>query len=345
VNLVDRLLDDHFDDLGLDRLGLGRGLRSALVTPGFATSRHVVAMVFEPGAAAPCLVVKLPRRAGDNAGVETEGHMLRRLTGDARARVPGVPRFVGLLNHHGHSLLIEEAVRGAALDPAAVRRDPQGAVEAGVSFTASLPGTGVTAPGDRWYERSVEAPLRRLSAFRPFGDETSRLLARTHDVLAPLRESAVPTVVEHGDLSHPNILRSRDGVLQVIDWERSDPLGILGHDLVFYLQYVHESLRSAYTPAAQLEAFDHAFVGPHAPAGGLLRAHLAQRGVDPGLLPQVLVATWARAAATLPSRLVPDTTSSVAGAHDAPEAVRAAIAADRDVLLWRHALGRFDALC
>jgi aminoglycoside phosphotransferase (APT) family kinase protein len=267
VNLVDRLVDQAFDSLGLHGLGLSRGLRSALVTPRFATSRHIVALMFEPGAAGPCLVVKLPRRAGDNAGVEAEGRILRRLTEDAGTRVPGVPRFVGMLHQRGHSAVVEEAVLGTALDPAAVRRDPQGAVEAGVAFTASLPVTG-TEPGDAWYERSVAAPLRRLAPYRPFGDETAQLLERTHEALAPLRGSAVVTVVEHGDLSHPNIFRGGAGALQVIDWERSDPLGLPGGDLVFYLQHVHESLRAAHAPAAQLDAFDHAFVRPGAPQLG-----------------------------------------------------------------------------
>jgi hypothetical protein len=213
-----------------------------------------------------------------------------------------------------------------------------------VAFTASLPVTG-TEPGDAWYERSVAAPLRRLAPYRPFGDETAQLLERTHEALAPLRGSAVVTVVEHGDLSHPNIFRGGAGALQVIDWERSDPLGLPGGDLVFYLQHVHESLRAAHAPAAQLDAFDHAFVRPGAPAARLLRAQLVDRGADPAVLPQVVLATWVRAAATLPSRLVPDdVTSPPPGDHDLPDDVRAAVAADRDVLLWRRALDRFAQL-
>lgn len=343
MNVIERVLQERYDELGLAQLGMGREMGTVLLTPRFVTSRHVVGLVFPKGRPAPCVVVKLPRRPGDNAGVQREVDMLRavaELTSDAPL---GVPRVLGSFDVGAHTVLVETAMTGAPLDPKAVCANPSRAVHVGARFTAELPVTRDARDNIGCYEDAIAAPLRSLERHLPLAGRTAELVARTHEVLQPLRRAALPAVFEHADLSHPNIFVSTDGALQVVDWERSTMHGLPGQDLTFFLQYVSESERAAYTRPAQLRAFDDAFLSRRGWARPTLLGHLANRGVSETLLPQLIVAAWARSAATLTSRLMPEVqdATSVASAH-APSAAQleAAVTQDRDFWLWRHALDR-----
>ncbi|SDC39498.1 Phosphotransferase enzyme family protein [Geodermatophilus telluris] len=340
MTFVEELLRQHRAALGLDERRV-RGMRTSVLTPRFTTSRHVVGMV-SGARGRPELVVKVPRRAGDDSGTRREAHVLGLLAGTG----VGAPQLVGLVEHEDRAVLVETVVRGAELDPARVRQDPEAAVAAGVAFVSALP---VTRPADAnagWYERAVQRPLRSLvELVGDDGGDLAGLVERTHAVLAPLRDVAVPAVLEHADLSHPNLFLAADGSLQVIDWERADEHGVPGHDLVFLLGHLGEARRGAWTRDGQREAFDATFTGPAAWARPLLADHLRARGIDPALLPQVVVLAWARSSATLAERLVPAGASSSEDAgRPTPEQARAAVAADRDVALWRHALDRVEQL-
>ncbi len=345
MNLIEAVLQEHFDDLGLAELGLSRTMGTALVTPRFVTSRHVVGIVFSANRSTPCVVAKVPRRPGDNAGVLHEARMLRALA-EATAEVPlGVPRVLGTVDVGSHTVLVETAVPGTPLNPKAVCTDTDRAVRAGSQFIAALPVTRAAGGNPDFYEDAIAAPLRALALHAPLAGETAELVERTHIALQPLRRAALPAVFEHADLSHPNLFLAASDVLQVVDWERATLDGLPGQDLVYYLQYIGECARSAYTRPAQLRAFDDAFLAEGGWARLALQAHLASRGVTQDLLPALILAAWARSAATLVTRLLPE---GAAGAvsPDAPsgDQLDAAVAQDRDFWLWRHALDRTAAL-
>ena len=79
----------------------------------------------------------------------------------------------------------------------------------------------------------VELPLLELSSgLAPDAPEVE-LVARTLEGLEPLRDAAVPTVAEHGDLTHPKLIRLRDGRIGVVDWELAEIEGLAGSDLCF----------------------------------------------------------------------------------------------------------------
>ncbi|MFP3462269.1 aminoglycoside phosphotransferase family protein [Arthrobacter globiformis] len=299
-----------------------------LLTPQFVTSRHVVALVFARDARQPVLVVKIPRRPGDNGGVRREADVLRQLRSAGGGGMPGIPEVVGLLDVGPHCVLVETALAGAQLDPRQVAGDLAGAVEAGTSFLSQLPRTLPADSNKEWYERKIRRPLHGLSRMLPGDGEVGSLVERTHKVLAPLRSVQLPAVVEHGDLSHPNLFLPDSGQLQVVDWERASSDGVPGHDLVFYLQYLSESFEHAFTRSNQLKAFDKAF-GPAGWGREPLREHLQMRGVDQDLIPLLIIATWARSAATLADRLLVQEDQSAGQ-------VRAAVFSDRDFWLWRH---------
>lgn len=330
MTFVDRILHDHYDELELDQYGLGRDWSTVLLTPRFATSRHVVALIFAINARDPSLIVKIPRQPGDGDSICREALVMNRLRSFGMGAQHGIPAVIAVLDVGPYMVLIETAVTGVPLDPHTVAANFAGAVDAGRKFAAGLPCTKTAADNKDWYERTIVGPLAELASFLPMESELITLVERTHDLLTPLRSVMLPAVVEHGDLRYQNLFLRPDGTLQVVDWERSRIDGLPGHDLVSYLQYVSESHEGAFSPKAQLAAFDKAF-GPDGWALGPLTDHLKIRGVSPELLPLLVIATWARSAATLAHRLNGE-------ADGQRRRTQAAILADRDYWLWRHAV-------
>ncbi|MET1063482.1 MAG: aminoglycoside phosphotransferase family protein [Arthrobacter sp.] len=330
MNFIDSLLRQHYEEWDLAAVGLGREWSTVVITPQFTTSRHVVGLVFAVGARVPSLVVKVPRCPGDNEGVQQEADMLRQLTARSDGRLGGIPRVVATLDVGDQLALVETALTGAPLDPSRVAANLPGAVALGVDFVAALPCTLPGTGNPDWYERTVERPLEALACLLSRDPEVTALVHRTHELLHPLRRSALPAVFEHADLSHPNLLVNTEGRLQVMDWERASLYGVPGHDLVFYLQYLSESADMAFSRVAQLAAFDKAF-GPGGWALEPLRQHLLLREVDPGLLPLLVIATWARSASTLAYRLATEDVPAPGSAQ-----LRTAVLDDRDYWLWRH---------
>ena len=339
MNLVERALTEHFDTLGLETVGLGRRLQTTVLTPRFPTSRHVVALVFDDGDPRPRAVAKVPRQLFDDGGVLLEAQVLASLHGSASGTFRGAPALLGTVDVHGRTMLVESAVQGTPLEPRLVAADPGRAVRAAAAFLAELPVTRAAEDGHDWYQRTLTAPLADLAARFPLGGETARLCDRTHALLEPLRGVALPAVFEHGDLSHPNLFTSADGgSLLAIDWERADPAGLPGHDFVFFLQYVGRCVHGGSSRADQFQAFDDAFAGATGWARPALDAHLSLRGVPPELSGLLVLASWARTAATLASRLGADGAGTGSAA-----AAEQAVSADRDMDLWRHAVARAEA--
>lgn len=334
MNFVDQFLHDHYDEFALDRYGLGKRWETLLLTPRFATSRHVVALIFPARHTEPALVVKVPRQPGDNTGVRREAAMLAQLSAVVDSPDAGVPRLVGIRDMGAYTVLVETALTGTPLDPRAVAADLSSAVATGTEFVGALPCTRPAADNVDWYQRTVRDPLAALEALSGQDAQTCELVERTHAVLAPLQRAQLPAVIEHGDLSHPNLLVKPGAPLQVMDWERSLTGGVPGHDLVFYLQYLSESSEQAFVREAQLAAFDKAF-GRAGWAHGPLSLHLGMRGVDESLFPLLVIATWARSTATLADRLAQEAARGLSRGNGK---VRATLMADRDFWLWRHAL-------
>lgn len=337
MTFIDWFLAEHYEELGLDKYGIGRRWESVLLTPRFVTSRHVVALVFAAGATEPSLVVKVPRQPGENESVRHEADVLRQLNTGAAGSAIGVPQVVAVRDVGAHTVLLETAVTGEPLDPRLVAADLRGAVSAGTAFVDALPCTQAADRNEGWYDRTISHPLEALTGLVSRELETTALVERTHRILEPLRHAQLPAVIEHGDLSHPNLFLNTRGGLQVVDWERAITDGVPGHDLVFYLQYLSESSEKAFDRGSQLAAFEKAF-GPGGWALAPLAGHLDLRGVDAALLPLLVIATWARSAATLAYRL-----EGQSGPGRGTDRVRSAVASDRDFWLWRHVVTGWPA--
>jgi aminoglycoside phosphotransferase (APT) family kinase protein len=173
--------------------------------------------------------------------------------------------------------------------------------------------------------------------------EVAELITESLDLLRPLADAEVPTVLEHGDFGHPNLLLLASGRMAAIDWERFEPEGLPCLDLVFFLQYVTECRASATTIPDQVAAFDSAFTGPDCWAAGYLQAYAARLGIDEAVLPALVLASWARIVAGLAPRLHP-AGESITPSDAGSEHVRETVLQDRDFALWRHAVGRFGRI-
>jgi aminoglycoside phosphotransferase (APT) family kinase protein len=307
LNPVATYIADNHERLGLDRLGVPPRPCCVMLTPRFRRSSHVIALVLDEKRQAPALVGKLPRRDRDAGGLAREaeslhavGHALR---WEAKSSVPAV-----LAWDEGppRPLLLESALHGTPLSPAALRRDRRHSLaQAVAAWLERLALATVNRPdGDDWHERLVRAPLRALAASAP---ELRDLAERTLERCEPLLASPLPLVFEHGDLCHPNLLVREDGGVGVLDWERAQAAGLPGYDLFFFLAYAADAGRDR--PACVLEAF----FGRRPWAWEIAESYALELGIDRSLLWPLLAVSCARAIASGAAR-------------------------PRHLLLWRHAL-------
>lgn len=342
MNLVLEFLAAERDRLELDRYGIGSRPSFALLTQRTWTSKYVVFVVFGRESAEPALVVKVVRIPGfGDRSLEAEAANLEDVQATRASGYATIPRLVALAAHRGHPLLVQTALAGRALDPGAVRRNRAACVARVVEWLHELPldGAGTTHdPG--WFERLVEVPIRRFVETGPRDQVRAALVERTLDLVEPLRGSRLPLVVEHGDLSHPNLIGLGNGTVGVIDWELAEPRGLPLVDLVFFLTYVAFAEARSSTVGRQVQAFDDAFVGPDAWASRLVTAEAERARVPLSLLTPLLVGCWARYVGKLVDRLEPGPLDIVG--RPIPPAPVAMVAIDESIYaaLWRHAVDR-----
>jgi aminoglycoside phosphotransferase len=250
-------------------------------------------LVTAGASAAPRLVVKLPRSAGDDSSLAAEAAGLRAAAGRGLDTDGGAPRLLaferpGALG--GWPTLVETALPGRALRPEVVRRRPARATDAVEPWVRRLARDAEARPAAERVARLVAAPLEPVAAL---GRGERDLVDRTLEVCRPLEQAVLPAVLEHGDLSHPNLLLRPGPQVGVVDWERAEPAGLPLHDLVFFLAYVAAARHRARTPEDQ-ETAVHA---EEEPTTAILRAHAGELGVPVALVAPLVVACWARATA------------------------------------------------
>jgi aminoglycoside phosphotransferase (APT) family kinase protein len=312
-----------------------------LVTPWLEASRHVLALYIDGASADIRAVAKLPRRPWDVGGIDTEARALRAVEAHTSALGEMAPRVVGHVPGGQRPHLLQSGINGTAVDPDVVRRSTALVLDAGTTVIDRLAAVR-RRPSPGWFDRLLGSPLERLGQEVPVA-EVSALVAETLALLRPLQDAGLPTVLEHGDLGHPNLLLLPSGRMAAIDWERFEPRGLPCLDLVFFLQYVRECLDSATTIPAQVAAFDAGFTGPDCWAAGRLRAYAGHLHIDDAVLPQLVLASWARIVAGLVTRLEP-TSGAFPPSSSGPDHVAEIVLEDRDYALWRRAVSQFGCL-
>ena len=311
----------------LRRRRLADGAHTLLITPRFRTSRHVVALLFPEGESTPTLVAKVPRLVADNGGVANEALILAEF--DARgAPEIGVPRVAAFGDVGDRAVLVQTPVIGSPMTPALIRTDPRRHVEAMLSWLGEVERATGAGDGFAAWQTLIALPLEAFAASSPRDGEERRLVARTLELTAPIAEGGLRVGIQHGDLSHPNLMALDGGGVGVVDWELAELHGLPLQDAAYFLAYAAFSLARARGVAEELAAFDEAFVAPRGWAARDLGAFARRTGIPTRLVTPLFVAGWARSAARTRDRLEP-------GSAGDPSAW---LRESRYYVLWRHAL-------
>jgi hypothetical protein len=254
-----------------------------------------------------------------------------------------IPRVVAYEDYHAHRLLIETAVPGQPMSPAVVRRQPEACIEAAMAWLFDLQGTN-SATADwksngrssarHWYDRLVEQPFKQFKDILPPSAADGNLIGQTVALLEPFRDHDMPLVMEHGDLSSPNILQDENGRVGVVDWELAEPEGLPAADLFFFLTYIAFARQNARKNAEYLNAFHQAFFGPRAWAWTYVKRYSEPYNLSREILAPLFVATWGRYVAGLVMRLQE---SNEAGNKVGDETMQW-LRTNRYYLLWRYAI-------
>jgi aminoglycoside phosphotransferase len=342
MNLVLAYLNDNRQRLGLAIHGRPARLSCVLVTPRFRLSSHVVFLVLAENQPGPVLVVKVPRLSGANAAVEREVANLRMIQASRQGGFDSIPRVIAFEAHSGRHMLVETALVGRPMDPPTVCRGPTECCHAVTNWLmdVQIQSVGLTESDPDWFERLIEQPLHYFASVFPLSDEENLLLERTWSLVTPLRWAQLPLVIEHGDLSHPNIILLENGVPGAVDWELADPRGLPAHDLFFFLTYVAFAVHKARASGNYLHAFQDAFFGPEAWARPFIRDYTEQLQLSPRVLTPLFILTWVRYIAGVLTRA--NRADQIRGPLD-PETT-AWLRADRYYQLWRFAVTHVDEL-
>jgi len=342
MNTILTFLEENRKRLDLDRYGAGRRLSTLVVTPRFHASRHVVFLVFAGSRHEPILVAKLPRLPGGRRAIEREAANLRSAEVLLPEEADSIPRVVACETFRGQPVLVETALSGRPMGPGAVRREPGRCCRTMTDWLTAmrLPGAEASDRDAGRVRRLIERPVDGFQKAFPVCWEEARSLESTRRAVSALDAADLPSVVEHGDLGHPNVMILRDGSPGVIDWELAEPCGLPAMDLFFFLTYAAFAVEKATTGTEYVQAFHAAFFERSAWARPYVRAYARRLELPPETLTPLFVACWARRVAGLLIR--PDETGDcrARGGEDTARWLRA----NRYYLLWRHALSHLHEL-
>lgn len=287
-----------------------------LLTPRFRASRHVVALVPQPerrgGTNAngePALVIKVARVADGGEVARREASALEALAARPAQGRGAAPSLVHVGSPWGLATIVETAVSGSPLDPATVRRDPELAIATVsdwlVRMVAPVEGRGSGAAGrstDERIQRLLDEPMASFRATWS-GESEERLIEATNAAAAAVRAASLPIAFEHGDASHPNLLRRPDGTLGAVDWELAEPTGLPLHDLTTFLAYVTVVRARTAAQVDQGHQIAASLIAADGWAARALAAHAERIGVEPGCIRPLVVISLARLTIGLAERL------------------------------------------
>jgi aminoglycoside phosphotransferase len=329
MNIAEAFIAEH--DLGKHLI---KGpLYSLTLTPRFPASRHVVFLLMTKDQTDPVMVGKVPRLPKLSDSLEREVQNLREI----QARRPGgydsIPRVLAFESYRGYPILIETALVGPLLSPDIVRRNPERHTSAVIDWLIDL--HQVSTSTANWFEQIAEKPLRYLE--QHLTAEEAPALTQLRQILQPLQNAALPLVLEHGDLSHPNLILMKSGGIGVVDWELSEVRGMAGFDMFFFLSYVAFSLSNANDTGDYLTPFRETFFQPDTWAATHIRRYQERLQIPMGLMQPLFALCWTRYLGNLLMRLRVD--------DDAPVAANtlAQLRENRYYALWRYTVEHIEA--
>jgi L-malate glycosyltransferase len=196
-----------------------------LLTTGHRSINKAVGLAFERGSEKPAEAVKFARVAEAEPGLEREAAVLRRL-GEERPDLAGVPHLVGQGSRDGRLAVVQEAVEGESLLDAL---SPDNFGEVAMHVTRLLIDL---ARGPR-HDPEPDRRTRLVDEPLEWFERTFQPIPAARPLLDGLGD--LPPAVEHRDCSPWNVLLTPAGDPVLLDWESTDPEGLPGLDLVYFL--------------------------------------------------------------------------------------------------------------
>lgn len=295
MNIVEAFLAEHH----LEEMPFRGPLYSLVLTPRFPASRHVIFLLMPKDQTDPVIVGKVPRLPALSDSIEREVHNLRQIQALRPEGYDSIPQVLTFETYRGYPLLLETALVGPLLAPDIVRRAPEQHSHRVIDWLIEL--HQVSTPADHWFEQIAETPLRYLEQNLTAQDAPT--LARLREIMQPLQHAALPLVLEHGDLSHPNLILMEKDKIGVVDWELSEVQGMVGFDAFFFLSYIAFSLSHANDSGDFLTPFREAFFEPNTWAAAQIRRYQEQLRIPQALLKPLFALCWTRYLGNLLMRL------------------------------------------
>lgn len=304
MNIAEAFLADH--DLGHHQPK--EPLYSLTLTPRFPASRHVIFLLMTGDQTDPVMVGKVPRLPELSDSIEREVANLRAIHALRPGGYDSIPRVLAFETYHGYPILIETALAGPLLAPDIVRRDPERHTSVVIDWLIDL--HSVSTQTGNWFAVIAERPLHYLE--QHLTEVEAPLLSCLRQILEPLKNAPLPFVLEHGDLSHPNLILLKSGSIGVVDWELSELQGMLGFDAFFFLSYIAFSLSNANDSGDYLTPFRETFFRPDTWATGHMRRYLNRLQIPMELANPLFALCWTRYLGNLLMRLRVDDNAPVA---------------------------------
>ena len=292
-SIVHGLLGRRWTELGLDRSFPSRSPSFVVLTPRFRNSSHVIFMLLPEAGSG--LVAKVCRQRGPCEKLDLEARNLRAI----QARLGGlesIPRPVAFDSGEDHMILLQTTLPGRAMDRATVRRRGPQCCESVLGWLIDVQAATRSTAGPDGFDRLIGGDLSHLQGLFPAERD---LLERTRSLVAPLSEMSFPLVLEHGDLSHPNLLVGPGDRVGVIDWEQAELRGMPAVDLFFFLGYVGRAMGEARSTDEALRAVDQAFFGRRSWARSYVLRYAERLGLPRETLTPLFISCWARQVAGL----------------------------------------------
>lgn len=335
MNLVERFLISAAGRSAVSEMPAFTVGGSVVITPRYPDSRHVVVLVVDD-VGRPRVVGKVVRSTGDTSTLGQEAQLLGALDGSSVP--PGsVPRLLAFENLGGHWVLVQTALRGRAVTHADARLDPDRWWARVSDWLSSLP-VGAAPDPAAWVDDYVGAALGFAeSVLDPTSAERASFIA-TEYYLSRYARARYPTAVEHGDLSHPNVLWSQWGIA-VVDWETGHRAGVIGADAAVFLSFLEFAKAGARGKEAEAEVYVEGLLRSGASARDRLIAYLQQQKVGEEWVDHVLLAAWSRISLAVFPRLV-----SGSSGDQRTDLARRLFRASRSTLLWNLTLDRLKGV-
>ena len=305
------------------------GLAMLLLTRGPRTANKIAGLIFGGGGARPRLVVKIARVGDARSGILREATTLPALQAACLDRLKGAPRVLFTVDHEDGGAVGETALPGVPLHTFLTPRNYRAYALQATDWLCELAKCSRRDAVESSAERLVEDALADFA--RSFGPAIEPdLLATTARAVARL--GTFPRVCEHRDFAPWNVFVTKAGGFAVLDWESSEPQGLPGLDLEYFLSYLAFALDRARDPSAMVRSY-RALRDPTSMTGSVHRECIARYAGRVGLKPAdfhaVRLLTWLIHSRSEFRRLTGDLVGS-----PPPEALRESLF----VGLWREEL-------